>query len=158
MKKKIIEIDSQRRHSGAKFRVVFFAGSSSYGETFSCIQLVQIISCHENIQKSFLRLNKASNKPHEPHARPQSIMPLNDNKGQNPLTFATSTLGNAAGGVAKTAGGIVGAAGRGVGETVTGVTGNAGKPVGDALQSVGNGVEGGAKNLGDGVEDAGKGK
>ena len=50
---------------------------------------------------------------------------------QNPLTFVTSTVGNAAGGVAKTAGGVVGAAGRGVGDTVTGVTGSAGKPVGE---------------------------
>lgn len=85
-------------------------------------------------------------------------MPLDDGKGNNPLTFATSTLGNATGGVAKTAGGIVGAAGRGVGQTVTGVTGSAGKPVGDALESVGNGVEGGSKNVAEGVEDAGKGK
>ena len=40
-------------------------------------------------------------------------------KNQNPLTFVTSTVGNAAGGVAKTAGGVVGATGRGLGDTVT---------------------------------------
>ena len=54
-----------------------------------------------------------------------------DNKNQNPLTFVTSTVGNATGGIAKTAGSVVGAAGRGVGDTVTGVTGNADKPVGE---------------------------
>lgn len=85
-------------------------------------------------------------------------MPLDDGKGNNPATFVTSTLGNAAGGVSKTAGGIVGAAGRGVGDTVTGVTGDMGKPVGDAVTSLGNGVEGGTKNVAEGVEDAGKGK
>lgn len=57
---------------------------------------------------------------------------------QNPLTFVTSTVGNAAGGVAKTAGGVVGAAGRGVGDTVTGVTGSAGKPVGEYVHSLSN--------------------
>ena len=45
-----------------------------------------------------------------------------------------------------------------MGQTVTGVTGSAGKPLGDALEAVGNGVEGGAKSVGDGIEDASKGK
>ena len=43
-------------------------------------------------------------------------------------------------------------------QTVTGVTGDTGKPIGDALSSLGNGVEGGAKNVGNATEDAGKGK
>ena len=85
-------------------------------------------------------------------------MPLDDGKGNNPVTFVTSTLGNGVGGVSKTAGGVVGAAGRGVGGTVTGVTGDLGKPVGDAVASLGNGVEGGTKSVAEGVEDAGKGK
>lgn len=84
-------------------------------------------------------------------------MPL-DNNNQNPVTFVTSTLGNGVGGVAKTAGGIVGAGGRGVGQTITGVTGNAGKPLGDAVEALGNGIEGGTKNVAEGVENAGKGK
>ena len=45
-----------------------------------------------------------------------------------------------------------------MGQTVTGVTGSMGKPVGDALEAVGNGVEGGARSVADGVEDAGKGQ
>lgn len=43
-------------------------------------------------------------------------------------------------------------------QTVTGVTGDTGKPIGDALSSLGNGVEGGAKNVGNAAEDAGQGK
>ena len=80
-------------------------------------------------------------------------MPENN---QNPLTFVTSTVGNTAGGVAKTASGIIKATGRRVGDTVTGVTGSAGKPVKDALYSLGDGVEGGAKNIGDSVQDTGQ--
>ena len=52
----------------------------------------------------------------------------------------------------------MGATGRGVGQTVTGVTGSMGKPVGDALEAVGNGVEGEARSVADGVEDAGRGQ
>lgn len=87
-------------------------------------------------------------------------MPLDHHTphNENPVTFVTSSLANGVSGVAKTAGGIVGAGGRGVGQTITGVSGSAGKPVGDAIEALGNGVEGGTKSLGDGVENAGRGK
>ena len=35
-------------------------------------------------------------------------------------------------------------------DTVTGVTGKTGEPVGNAVKSLGDGVEGGANNVGDG--------
>lgn len=72
--------------------------------------------------------------------------------------WATSTVGNVAGGVGRTVGNVAGAAGRGVGDTVTSVTGEAGKPVGDAIGSVGTGVQSGAEGLSKGVEDAGQWK
>lgn len=72
--------------------------------------------------------------------------------------FVTSTVGNTLGGVGATVGGVVGAGGRGLGQTITGATGSAGKPVGDALESLGNGVERGAKDVSKAVEDAGKWK
>ncbi|KAI1777410.1 hypothetical protein F4818DRAFT_439766 [Hypoxylon cercidicola] len=61
--------------------------------------------------------------------------------------FVTSTIGNVAGGVGRTAGGVVGAAGRGLGDTVTSTTGSAGKPVGDAVSSIGTGVQDGAEGV-----------
>ncbi|KAL9034723.1 MAG: hypothetical protein Q9214_006913, partial [Letrouitia sp. 1 TL-2023] len=60
--------------------------------------------------------------------------------------FVTSTIGNTVGGLGRTVGGVAGAGGRGLGQTVTGATGSAGKPVGDAIESLGNGVESGAKS------------
>ena len=70
----------------------------------------------------------------------------------------TSTVGNTVGGVAKTLGGVVGAGGRGIGETITGVTGRAGKPIGDGISSLATGVEGGARVVAEGAEEAGMGK
>ena len=45
-----------------------------------------------------------------------------------------------------------------LGETVTSATGQAGKPVGDALESLGQGAQGGGDSVAKGVENAGKGK
>ncbi|MCJ1352854.1 MAG: hypothetical protein MMC33_002838 [Icmadophila ericetorum] len=86
------------------------------------------------------------------------IGPQHDSGLTKGTLFVTSTLGNAVGGVTKTVGGVVGAGGRGVGNTITGVTGSAGKPVGDALNSLATGIEGGAYDLGKGVERAGEGR
>ncbi|KAI4121411.1 MAG: hypothetical protein LQ338_006381 [Usnochroma carphineum] len=90
-----------------------------------------------------------------------SMSPLdsNDDKGATGAAkFVTSTVGNTVGGLGRTVGGIVGAGGRGLGQTVTGATGSAGQPIGEALESLGNGIEGGTKNVSKGVEDAGKWK
>lgn len=82
-----------------------------------------------------------------------------DNKGTTgAVKFVTSTVGNTVGGLGRTVGGVVGAGGRGLGQTITGATGSAGKPVGEAIESLANGVEGGARNVSKGVEDAGKWK
>ncbi|KAL8644256.1 MAG: hypothetical protein Q9210_007343, partial [Variospora velana] len=76
-----------------------------------------------------------------------SPLDSNENKGATGAAkFVTSTIGNTIGGLGATVGGVVGAGGRGLGQTVTGATGSAGKPVGDALESLGNGVENGAKS------------
>jgi hypothetical protein len=65
-------------------------------------------------------------------------------------------VGNALGGITKTAGGLVGTAGRGVGETINNTTGT--KAVGDGLQGITGGIEDGANSAGKGVENAGQGK
>ncbi|KAI0100280.1 hypothetical protein GGR51DRAFT_564304 [Nemania sp. FL0031] len=86
-------------------------------------------------------------------------MPLENNSDKGvtgAAKFVTSTLGNAVGGVGRTAGNITGAAGRGIGDTVTSVTGSAGKPVGDAIGNVGTGIENGANSVAKGVENAGR--
>ena len=85
-------------------------------------------------------------------------MPLGrDESGiQNGVTFATSTLGNGVGGVARTVGGIVGAGGRGLGDTIAATTGKAGRPVGQALADATTGLESGTKQVAAGVEAAGR--
>lgn len=75
---------------------------------------------------------------------------------QNGVTFATSTLGNGVGGVARTVGGIVGAGGRGIGDTIASTTGKAGRPIGQALADATTGIEGGTKRVAEGVEEAGR--
>ena len=80
-----------------------------------------------------------------------------DNSGvQNGVTFATSTLGNGVGGVARTVGGVVGAGGRGIGETIASTTGKAGRPVGQVLADVTTGIESGTRQVAEGVEAAGR--
>lgn len=76
-----------------------------------------------------------------------------------PLTYSSLTdwqLGNAVGGITKTAGGLVGTAGRGVGETINNTTGT--KAVGDGLQGVTGGIEDAGNSAGKGAENAGQGK
>lgn len=72
------------------------------------------------------------------------------------LLLTNQQVGNALGGITKTAGGLVGAAGRGVGETINSTTGT--KAVGDGLQGITGGIEDGANSVGKGVENAGQGK
>ena len=76
------------------------------------------------------------------------------NSMSNSLTH--QQVGNALGGITKTAGGLVGTAGRGVGETINNTTGT--KAVGDGLQGITGGIEDGANSAGKGVENAGQGK
>ncbi|KAI4143191.1 MAG: hypothetical protein L6R39_004669 [Caloplaca ligustica] len=101
-------------------------------------------------------------KPTNPLISFPTMSPLdsdtNDKGATGAAKFVTSTVGNTVGGLGKTVGGIVGAGGIGLGQTVTGATGSAGKPIGDALESLGEGVESGVKNVSQGVEDAGKWK
>jgi hypothetical protein len=83
---------------------------------------------------------------------------MNNNKQQDQgvtgaAKFVTSTLGNAVGGVGRTAGNVTGAASRGIGDTINNSTGSAGKPVGDAINSLGTGIEGGANKVSRGIED-----
>ena len=75
---------------------------------------------------------------------------------QNGVTFATSTVGNAVGGVARTVGGIVGAGGRGVGETIANTTGKPGRPGGEGVADGTTGIESGTKRVAEGVEAAGR--
>ena len=70
------------------------------------------------------------------------------------LTF--ELVGNLAGGLTKTVGGVLGTAGRGLGQTINNTTGT--KVVGDGLQSVTNGVEDGGHRIGRAAEDAGQWK
>ena len=65
-------------------------------------------------------------------------------------------MGNAAGGVTRTVGGLLGAAGRGVGDTINNTTGT--KAVGDGLKSVTDGIEDGGNQVGKGFENAGQWK
>lgn len=71
-------------------------------------------------------------------------------------SLTNQQVGNALGGITKTAGGLVGTAGRGVGETINNTTGT--KAVGDGLQGITGGIEDGANSAGKGVENAGQGK
>lgn len=72
--------------------------------------------------------------------------------------FVTSTVGNAAGGLGRTAGNVTGAATKGVGDTITSATGSAGKPIGDAITNVGAGIQQGTDSVSKGVENAGQWK
>lgn len=65
-------------------------------------------------------------------------------------------LGNAVGGITKTAGGLVGTAGKGVGDTINNTTGT--KAVGDGLQGITGGIEDAGNSAAKGVENAGQGK
>ena len=65
-------------------------------------------------------------------------------------------VGNALGGITKTAGGLVGTAGRGVGETINNTTGT--KAVGDGLQGLTGGIENAGNSAGKGAENAGQWK
>ncbi|KAK4897002.1 hypothetical protein LTR27_005249 [Elasticomyces elasticus] len=67
-----------------------------------------------------------------------------------------SKLGNAAGGLSKTLGGVVGATGKGIGNTINDTTGT--KAAGDGLQGVTGGIEDGANSAGKGAENAGQWK
>jgi hypothetical protein len=73
-----------------------------------------------------------------------------------PSLTKTPQLGNAVGGITKTAGGIVGTAGRGVGDTINNTTGT--KAVGDGLQGLTGGIENAGNTAGKGAENAGQWK
>jgi len=85
-------------------------------------------------------------------------MPTNDSGITAGIKFVTSTVGNTAGGLVNTVGGITGAAGRGIGDTIEGATGSAGKSVGRAIANGATSVEDGAYKVAGGVKDAGQGK
>ena len=87
---------------------------------------------------------------------PVSLPITTQNQSQRTTYLTHLQVGNALGGITKTAGGLVGTAGRGVGETINNTTGT--KAVGDGLQGITGGIEDGANSAGKGVENAGQGK
>ena len=89
-------------------------------------------------------------------ALPQYVQLPNPIPPTKTNNLISDKVGNALGGITKTAGGLVGTAGRGVGETINNTTGT--KAVGDGLQGITGGIEDGANSAGKGVENAGQGK
>ncbi len=89
------------------------------------------------------------------------MMPIHEHPqpdGSSPVTFATSSAGNATAGGLNLVGGVVGAAGRGLAEAVEGGTGKAGATVVRPVETLTDGVEAGAGRVAHAVRRAGEGK
>ena len=99
---------------------------------------------------------KAAQRALSRPALPQYVQLPNPIPTTKTNNLTSDKVGNALGGITKTAGGLVGTAGRGVGETINNTTGT--KAVGDGLQGITGGIEDGANSAGKGVENAGQGK